>query len=60
MATKIETLAAALPVALGDALHSVTIALGEVTAIVAADGLATAMRALRDRPELQFAILLDV
>ena len=60
MATKIETLAAALPAALGDALHSVTIALGEVTAIIAADGLATAMRALRDRPELQFATLLDV
>ncbi len=60
MATKIETLAAALPAALGDALRSVTIALGEVTAIIAADGLPTAMRALRDRPELRFATLLDV
>jgi NADH-quinone oxidoreductase subunit C len=60
MATKIETLAAALPAALGDALHSVTIALGEVTAIITADGLPTAMRALRDRPELGFATLLDV
>ena len=60
MATKIETLAAALPAALGDALQKVTIALGEVTAIVAADGLHAAMRALRDRPELGFATLLDV
>jgi NADH-quinone oxidoreductase subunit C len=60
MATKIETLAAALPAALGNALQKLTIALGEVTVIVAADGLHAAMRALRDRPELGFATLLDV
>jgi NADH-quinone oxidoreductase subunit C len=60
MATKVETLAAALPAALGDALQNVTLALGEVTAVVAAEGLPPAMRALRDRPELGFAMLLDV
>ena len=60
MATKIETLAAALPAALGAGLQSVTTALGEVTAIVSANGLLDAMRALRDRPELSFEILVDV
>jgi NADH-quinone oxidoreductase subunit C len=60
MATKIETLAAALPAALGDALRNVTIAFGEVTAVIAADRLPAAMRTLRDRPELRFATLLDV
>jgi NADH-quinone oxidoreductase subunit C len=59
MATKIETLAAALPAALGEALQNVTIALGEVTVVIAADGLPAAMRALRDQPELRFATLLD-
>jgi NADH-quinone oxidoreductase subunit C len=60
MATKIETLAAALPAALGAGLQSVTTALGEVTAIVSANGLLDAMRALRDRPELSFETLIDV
>jgi NADH-quinone oxidoreductase subunit C len=60
MATKIETLAAALPAALGDALRSVTIALGEITAVIEAAKLPAAMRALRDRPELRFETLVDV
>jgi NADH-quinone oxidoreductase subunit C len=60
MATKIETLAAALPAALGESLQSVTTALGEVTAIVASAGLVAAMRTLRDRSELRFETLLDV
>jgi NADH-quinone oxidoreductase subunit C len=60
MATKIETLAAALPAALGEKLQSVTTALGEVTAVVSAAGLAGAMRALRDRPELRFETLIDL
>ena len=59
MATKIETLAAALPAVLGEALQNVTIALGEITVVIAADGLPAAMRALRDRPELRFATLVD-
>jgi NADH-quinone oxidoreductase subunit C len=60
MATKIETLAAALPAALGDRLQKLTIALGEVTAVVAATELPVAMRSLRDRPELRFETLLDL
>ncbi len=60
MATKIETLAAALPAALGGALQSVTTALGEVTAVVSPAGLSEAMRALRDRPELRFELLVDL
>jgi NADH-quinone oxidoreductase subunit C len=60
MATKIETLATALPTALGDALQNVTIALGEITVVIAADRLKAAMQVLRDRPELQFVTLLDV
>jgi len=60
MATRIETLAAAVPAALGEALQSVTTALGEVTAIVPAARLPEAMRALRDRPELRFEMLLDL
>ena len=60
MATKIETLAAALPAALGEGLQSVTTALGEVTAVVSAAGLADAMRALRDHPELRFETMIDL
>ena len=60
MATKIETLAAALPAALGEGLQSVTTALGEVTAVVSVAGLPDAMRALRDRPELRFETLIDL
>ena len=60
MATKIETLAAALPAALGEKLQSVTTALGEVTAVVSAAELPDAMRVLRDRPEFRFEILIDL
>ncbi len=60
MATKIETLTAALSAAFEDRLTSVTVALGEVTAVVPGEGLAEVMRALRDRPELRFEMLLDV
>jgi NADH-quinone oxidoreductase subunit C len=60
MATKIETLAAALPAALGDRLQKLTIALGEITVVVAATELPVAMRSLRDRPELRFETLLDL
>lgn len=57
---KTDTLAAALTGALGDKLASVTIALGEVTAIAKADNLQATMRALRDRPELRFEELIDL
>jgi len=60
MATKIETLAAALPPALGDKLQGVTTALGEVTAVISPAGLPDAMRALRDRPELRFETMVDL
>jgi len=60
MATRIETLAAALQVAFDGVLTSVTTALGEVTAVVPAERLTEVMRALRDRPELRFEMLLDV
>ncbi|MCC7217554.1 MAG: NADH-quinone oxidoreductase subunit C [Burkholderiales bacterium] len=60
MATKSETLAAALSTVLPGALASVTVDRGEVTAVVPAANLIAAMRDLRDRPELRFAMLIDV
>ncbi len=60
MATKLETLAEALAAALGDACKSVVTDRGEVTIVLAADGLAARMRDLRDRPELRFEMLVDV
>ncbi|MFO1305166.1 MAG: NADH-quinone oxidoreductase subunit C [Burkholderiales bacterium] len=59
MATRTETLAGAVQAAGGDALKSVVVDRGEVTAVVAADALAGFMRALRDRPELRFDMLID-
>ena len=59
MASKTEDLAAALHAGLGDALTGVTVALGEVTAVVPATRLSETMRALRDRPELRFEMLID-
>jgi NADH-quinone oxidoreductase subunit C len=60
MATKSEVLAAALTASLGDALTSVGVALGEVTAVIAHDRLLAALRTLRDRPEFRFELLVDV
>jgi NADH-quinone oxidoreductase subunit C len=60
MALKTDELAAALHAALGDMLESVTVALGEVTVVVPVLRLGTAMRALRDRPELRFESLIDL
>jgi NADH-quinone oxidoreductase subunit C len=59
MATRTETLAAALAAAFDPPLTSVTVALGEVTVVVAAPRLADVMRALRDRPEFRFESLID-
>ena len=59
MASKTEELAAALHAGLGDVLTGVTVALGEVTAVVPAAHLSATMRALRDRPELRFEMLID-
>jgi NADH-quinone oxidoreductase subunit C len=60
MASRIETLAAALPAVLGDRLASVVVDRGEVTAVVRAAGLEATLRRLRDRPELGFAMLIDL
>ena len=59
MATRTETLAAALAAAFDPPLTSVTVALGEVTVVVAAERLTDVMRALRDRPEFRFESLID-
>jgi len=60
MATRTEVLAAALAGALGDALREVTVALGEVTVVIAHDRLQGALVAMRDRPELRFELLADL
>jgi NADH-quinone oxidoreductase subunit C len=60
MATKIETLVAALTAKLGEKLKSCTTAVGEVTIVVAAADLRAVMRTLRDAPELHIETLLDV
>ncbi|MFO1397059.1 MAG: NADH-quinone oxidoreductase subunit C [Burkholderiales bacterium] len=60
MATKLETLTAALAAAFGDAFRSVTVDRGEVTAVVPAAILLDTLRDLRDRPELRFDMLVDV
>jgi NADH-quinone oxidoreductase subunit C len=60
MATKTEALVAGLRAELGDTLASVTVALGEVTAVASADRLPEVMRTLRDRPGLRFESLIDV
>ena len=57
---KTDALVAALPEILGDKLEGVTVALGEVTAVVGASGVLEAMRLLRDRPELRFESLIDL
>jgi NADH-quinone oxidoreductase subunit C len=57
---KTDTLAAALSSALGARLLSTTIALGEVTIVVSADDLVSTMCMLRDLPELQFEIMIDL
>ena len=60
MASKTEELAASLHAGLGDMLESVTVALGEVTVVVPVLRLGSAMRVLRDQPELRFESLIDL
>jgi len=55
-----ETLAAALANALGDKVKTSTIALGEVTIVVAADTMIESFTTLRDHAELRFDMLVDV
>jgi NADH-quinone oxidoreductase subunit C len=60
MATRAETLTAALQAALGDKIASVVTALGEVTAVVKQENLLAAAALLRDAPELRFEELIDL
>jgi len=60
MASRIETLAAALPAVLGDRLASIVVDRGEVTVVVRAAELDATLRLLRDRAELRFAMLIDL
>ena len=62
MATRPDTLAASLPTALGDGARGAsTSRCGEVTVVVARRPCCwRRMRALRDRPELRFEMLIDV
>jgi len=60
MASRTETLVAALQAMLGDDAAGVAEALGEVTMVVPVGRLEPVMRALRDRPELRFESLIDV
>ena len=60
MATRAETLTAALQAALGDQLAGVAAALGEVTIVVKAEDLLPAAAILRDAPGLKFGQLSDL
>jgi NADH-quinone oxidoreductase subunit C len=60
MTTKIETLEAALRNALGDHVQELRSALGEITLIVKASNYSSAMRVLRDHPDLHFEELIDL
>jgi NADH:ubiquinone oxidoreductase subunit C len=60
MATRAESLAAALQETLGDKLVSTVTALGEVTVVVKAEDLIAATTALRDAPALKFEQLIDL
>jgi NADH-quinone oxidoreductase subunit C len=60
MATRLETLSAALDAALGDRIVSRVEALGEVTIVVKSADYLAAMQILRDDAALAFELLLDL
>lgn len=60
MTTKLESLEAAVRNALGDHLQSLTVALGEITIVVASQNYLSSMRVLRDHADLRFEELLDL
>jgi NADH-quinone oxidoreductase subunit C len=60
MATKSETLSAALDAALGERMVSKTEALGEITVVVGAADYLAVMTALRDDPSLAFELMIDL
>lgn len=57
--TRVDTLAANLVAVFPEGQAKITVALGEVTMELPHDRFLDGMRALRDRPELAFATLLD-
>jgi NADH-quinone oxidoreductase subunit C len=59
MATKIETLTAAVADALGERVRESRLALGELTITIAPADLVAVMTLLRDRPALRFESLID-
>ena len=60
MTTKLDTLEAALRAVLGEHVHSLTTALGEITVVVKSADYLHAMTALRDHADLQFEQLIDL
>lgn len=60
MTTKIETLEAALCNVLGEQIRSLTVALGEITVVVAASDYLSMMRTLHDHADLRFEELIDL
>jgi len=60
MTTRLETLQETLRAALGERLQSVTLALGELTAVVKAADLTAVCTTLRDDPALSFEQLIDL
>jgi NADH-quinone oxidoreductase subunit C len=60
MTIKIELLEKALRNALGEQLQDLTLALGEITIVVKASNYSSAMRVLRDHPDLRFEELIDL
>jgi len=60
MTTRLETLQETLRAALGERLQSVTLALGELTAVVKAADLTAVFTTLRDDPALSFEQLIDL
>jgi len=60
MTTRTEQLAEQLRSHFGEQIKSVTVALGEVTIVIAAADILGVMKALRDRAEFQFAGLQDL
>ena len=59
MATRLETLDAALVEALGERLVQASTALGETTVVVRSSDVVDVMRTLRDKPALRFEMLVD-
>ncbi len=60
MASKLETLSAALDAALGERIVSKTAALGEITVVVKSSDYLDAMTKLRDDPSLAFELMIDL